>query len=168
LPLAHSAALDFVIADAIPRLASTHLLKRTLVDKNCMSVNPLGDVRPVILCIDEEENALEIRKQVLESAGYRVMTASNPSVALEILRKQHVDLALTEHIPLPIAGSPTLAAIIKKLKPEIPLALYSAEWEPAPRETQVVDIFITKLASVDELLHTIQSLLDGASVRTAA
>jgi CheY-like chemotaxis protein len=125
-------------------------------------------VRPVILCVDEEERPLEIRKQVLETAGYRVFTASSPSVAIEILRKQHVDLALTEHIPLPIIGSPTLASTLKRLKPEIPVALYSAEWAPAPRDMQVADIFITKLASVDELLHTIQSLLDRAPLRIAA
>ncbi len=33
--------------------------------------------KPVLLCIDDELGGLEVRKMVLESAGYSVFTAGN-------------------------------------------------------------------------------------------
>jgi CheY-like chemotaxis protein len=39
-----------------------------------------------ILCIDDEQLELSLRKMVLEDAGYAVFTATNASKALEVFR----------------------------------------------------------------------------------
>jgi len=125
-------------------------------------------LRSVILCVDDEETALEVRKQVLEMAGYGVLTATSPSQALEIFRNNHVDLVLTEHIEPAALGAGTLAAAMKMLKPEVPIAVYSSDWKESPADMRFADIFITKLVTTDELLSTIQELLAKSPPGTAA
>jgi two-component system, OmpR family, response regulator SaeR len=122
--------------------------------------------RPVILCVDDQETGLEIRKRMLQSAGYRVLISRNAHQALEIFRENRVDLVLTEHVVPTCMDAPTLAATLKMLKPEVPVAVYSADlvW---PEDMRCADTFITKLVSVEELLHTIKRLLDKRSVAAA-
>jgi len=123
--------------------------------------------RPLILCVDDEETALEVRKQVLEMAGYTVLTATSASQALEIFRNNHVDLVLTEHIAPATFGGGTLAAAMKMLKPEVSIAIYSSDWKESPGDMRFADIFITKLVTTDELLSTIQELLAKSPPRAA-
>jgi DNA-binding NtrC family response regulator len=113
--------------------------------------------QPVILCIDDQKTALElnIRKRMLETAGYRVLTATRAHKALEIFRENHVDLVLTEQVgSSTFTDSFTLAAM-KMLKPDVPIAIYSADLEASPEHMRFADTFITKLVAVDELLCTI-------------
>jgi len=124
--------------------------------------------RTVILCVDDEEIPLEVRKQVLEMAGYRVLTATSASQALEIFRNNHVDLVLTEHIAPAAFGGGTLAAALKMLKPEVSIAIYSSDWKESPGDMRFADIFITKLVTTDELLSTIQELLAKSPPGNAA
>jgi PleD family two-component response regulator len=45
--------------------------------------------RVTILCVDDDEMALLVRKMVLESAGYIVFTAASSSKGLEIFKQHH-------------------------------------------------------------------------------
>ncbi|HEV8525301.1 MAG TPA: response regulator [Terriglobales bacterium] len=117
-----------------------------------------GHSRAVILCIDDQETALGLRKRVLERAGYEVLTATSAHRAVEIFRKNHVDLVLTEHVLPALIGKTVVAATMKMLKPEVPIAIYSADLAE-PEDMRFADMFITKLVSVDELLRTIKGLL---------
>ncbi|HEY6253227.1 MAG TPA: hypothetical protein VI685_25000, partial [Candidatus Angelobacter sp.] len=79
-----------------------------------------------------------------------------PRIA-QIFRKNRLDMVLTEHIL--VASGRTLAAVMKKLKPEVPVAIYSANLAESPEDTRFADTFIAKLVPVDELLSTIRKLL---------
>ena len=92
----------------------------------------------------------------MEKEGFKVLTATSAHRALEIFRTNHVDLVLTEHVLPTIVGGPALAATVKMLKPEVPVAVLSAEMSEWPDDRRFADVFITKLASVDELLHAIE------------
>jgi CheY-like chemotaxis protein len=133
-------------------------------------MNTQGYSRPVILCVDdrETETQRELFRRVLETAGYTVLIATSAHTALDIFRKNHVDLVLTEHVVPATTGSPTLAAIVKRLKPDVPVAIYSADWAESPEDMWFADMFITKLVSIDELLRTIVRLLDKRPTRAAA
>ena len=48
-----------------------------------------GKSRVTILCVDDDEMALLVRKMVLESAGYIVFTAASSSKGLEIPQPVH-------------------------------------------------------------------------------
>jgi len=113
--------------------------------------------RSVILCIDDQASALTLRKLVLQRKGYQVLTATCAPQALDVFRKNHVDLVLMERVDAH-PDSSALAARMKMLKPEIPLAIYSAD-RAEFQDMRFADIFITKLVPVDELLRTIEGLL---------
>jgi len=132
-----------------------------------MSAAP--DSRPVILCIDDRETKVElgVRKRVLEGAGYRVLLATSARQAMEIFRRRHVDLVLTEQGVAGTVGGPTLAPTMKRFRPDVPVVLYSADWAPSHEDIKFADLFITKLVSVNELLRTIEELLE-APAREAA
>ena len=45
--------------------------------------------KPTILCVDEDEELLRLRKGVLEEAGYAVLLANTGARALELLTDSH-------------------------------------------------------------------------------
>jgi two-component system response regulator CpxR len=49
-----------------------------------------------ILCVDDNEQALSIRKVLLETRGYRVLTCTTGEEALDKFRKGGIDLVLTD------------------------------------------------------------------------
>jgi len=115
-------------------------------------------LRPVILCVDDHQTGLDVRKRLLEKAGYRVLTAISAHRALEVFREKHPDLVLAEHVAPACIDGPALAATMKMLKPAVPVVVYSADlvW---PEDMRSADTFITKVVSTDELLRTIERLL---------
>jgi len=124
--------------------------------------------KPMILCVDNTANEVEmrLRKSVLEIAGYGVWATRNPWEAVQIIRNNDVELVLTEHI-VEMNGGPPLTQVLKRLKPHVPVIIYSGTWA-TPDGIGMADRFITKLASTDELLCTIEELLAKAQARAAA
>ena len=51
-----------------------------------------------VLCVDDEVEALNLRKAMLESHGYRVLTAANAEEALKAFDSTEVDVVLTDHL----------------------------------------------------------------------
>ena len=131
-------------------------------------MNASAHLRPLILCVDDKvsESQLDLFARVLEVSGYAALTATSGFEALEIFRRNQVDLVLTEHIRVAHAGR-TLAATMRTLKPAVPVAIYSADFAESPEDMRFADIFITKLVSIEELLSTILKLLQKAPVAMA-
>ena len=80
--------------------------------------------KPTILCVDEDEELLRLRKGVLEEAGYAVLLANTGARALELLTDSQVFLVLSGHMIRATSGN-QLAAEMKAIKPEVPVVLYS-------------------------------------------
>jgi two-component system, OmpR family, alkaline phosphatase synthesis response regulator PhoP len=72
-----------------------------------------GNSRSVILCVDDHWAALELRKRVLEKAGYTALVATTARKALEIFRTRRVDLVLTEHVAPAVVDGPTFTATMR-------------------------------------------------------
>src|SRR5215471_11174538 len=118
---------------------------------------------PVILCIDDRATAAEteLLRSVLEKTGHQVLTASSANRATEVFRHHEIDLILMEQrVPTGIRGC-SLAELLKRVEPDVPIAIYTADWTQSPEDLRVADAFITKLVSVEELLSTIRRLLDN-------
>ena len=117
---------------------------------------------PVILCIDDRATAAEteLLQAVLEKTGYRALTVSSANRALELFHHHEIDLVLAEQrVPTGIRDC-SVAELLKRVKPDVPIAIYTADWTQSPEDLRVADVFITKLVSVEELLGTIKRLLD--------
>jgi CheY-like chemotaxis protein len=114
--------------------------------------------KPVLLCIDDELGGLEVRKLVLESAGYSVFIAGDGKAALEIFVSQHVDLVVLDYA-MPEMNGYQVAVEIKRLSPKTPILMLSAYF-PVPQEVlQVVDAYATKGESPVQLFEQVHALL---------
>jgi CheY-like chemotaxis protein len=108
-----------------------------------------------ILCVEDNKAYLRLRKAVLEREGYIVLTATTGTEALAILRQEQVCLVLSDHMLRGTSGV-ALAGRMKKMKPHVPVVLYSGQ---APDEMNNVDCFISKGESVANFLSIISSLI---------
>jgi CheY-like chemotaxis protein len=54
------------------------------------------DKPPLILIVDDDYDFLEINRMILERAGYRVVTASEPGEALAKMESEKPDLVITD------------------------------------------------------------------------
>src|SRR5690242_18256441 len=111
-----------------------------------------------ILCVEDNEQALSIRKIMLETRGYRVLAFSSGQEALERFRKGGIDLVLTDLI-MPGLDGARLIDEIKTLSPQTPAILVSGGVRMCDRDTRA-DLFLPKGAyQPAELLERIRVLL---------
>src|SRR5690349_9078576 len=111
-----------------------------------------------ILCVDDNEQSLSIRKVLLETRGYRVCACTKAEEALEIFKHGGVDLVLTDLVMPGFDGS-RLIQEIKALSPETPAILLSGKIRIYDRDTQA-DVFLPKgMYAPAELLERIRLLL---------
>ena len=112
---------------------------------------------PLVLCIDDAEIALRVRKLLLASAGYSVLTASSGEEGLELFKQYPVDLVIADHFLTDKTGAET-ASEMKQLKSDVPILIVSAASE-APPGIEFADGFLSKGEGPDVLLNTIATLL---------
>jgi CheY-like chemotaxis protein len=112
----------------------------------------------VVLCVDDEVFALKLRGLVLSSAGYQVVTAPDGAAAMELFGRVQVDLVITDH-SLPGLTGAQLASEIKRLKPAIPVVLFSGLPE-APPGSEHADLYITKGMPAAEFLRRVGELIE--------
>src|ERR1700761_2615371 len=95
-----------------------------------------------ILCVDDNEQTLSVRKFLLETRGYRVYTAINGQEAIAIFATTHIDLVLTD-LGLPQMDGNALITHLKELGPEVPMILTS-DTVRAGERTHTADAFLAK------------------------
>ena len=111
-----------------------------------------------ILCVDDNEQLLSIRKVMLETRGYRVVTCTSGEEALKRFQDGGIDLLLTDLIMPGIDGSKLIESV-KAISPQTPAILLSGRIRICDRETQA-DVFLPKgMHSPVELLERIRLLL---------
>jgi CheY-like chemotaxis protein len=114
--------------------------------------------KKTILCVDDNEQALSIRKIMLETRGYRVLAFTSAEPALDAFRRGGVDLVLTDLIMPGMDGS-RLIEEIKSLSPQTPAVLISGRVKIYERDT-VADLFLPKgMYEPVDLLERIRLLL---------
>ncbi len=111
-----------------------------------------------ILCVDDNEQSLSIRKVMLETRGYRVVTSHNGREALEIFRQGGIDLLLTDLVMPEVDGN-ELIRRAKEVSPFTPAILFSGHTKFCAGETYA-DLFLPKGAHAPiELLERIRLML---------
>ena len=111
-----------------------------------------------ILCVDDNEQSLSIRKVMLETRGYRVITCNGGEQALEMFKKGGIDLVLTDLI-MPGLDGTKLVEQVKSISPQTPAILLSGKVKIYDRDTQA-DVFLPKgMYAPAELLERIRLLL---------
>ena len=111
----------------------------------------------LILCIDDDDVALRVRRLLLSIAGYEVLTASSGEAGLEVLKRNPVDLVIADHFLSAKTGT-EIAREMKELKPEVPILIVSGTTEK-PSGLEFAEGFLSKGEMPDVLLDTIARLL---------
>lgn len=111
-----------------------------------------------ILCVDDDERSLSIRKVILETRGYRVLTCSDPDRAIEFVKCGGIDLVLTDLIMPKMSGA-KLIDRLKAISPHTPALLFSGSVSVCLEE-HLADCWLPKGEFAPmELLERIRVLL---------
>lgn len=116
--------------------------------------------KAVILCVDDEETPLTLRRLVLETAGYKVVTAGSATEAWDIVTSRHIDLVLSDHLMPGLTGA-ELARDIKSRLPELPVILHSGVNE-VPSGANCADLFLSKVVGPAILCEKVSAVLAEA------
>jgi len=110
-----------------------------------------------ILSVDDEPAILSTRQSILESAGYRVLSAPNGEAALRLFSSQPVDLVLLDYL-MPGLDGGTVARKMKRRRPDVPVILVSASSVPED-VLRGVDWHCDKEAGPVSLLNKVSEFL---------
>jgi two-component system response regulator CpxR len=117
--------------------------------------------RKTILCVDDNEQILSVRKFLLETRGYRVVAVTTAAEALEQLKDAmpgSVDLLLSDLL-LPLMDGNELARRAKEMHPMLPALLVSGTVTSFERAASA-DAFLPKGACTPvEMLERIKILV---------
>ncbi|MFZ0272687.1 MAG: response regulator [Acidobacteriaceae bacterium] len=113
---------------------------------------------PTILCIDDEALGLEIRKTVLERAGYQVLVATDGPAGLSIFRERNVDGVVLDYY-MPEMDGGVVAEAMRRERPAVPIMLLSAYINLPAEVVTLVDVTLLKGEGPLELLEKLRLML---------
>ncbi|MGH9570036.1 MAG: response regulator, partial [Candidatus Angelobacter sp.] len=101
---------------------------------------------------------LSIRKVMLETRGYRVVSCGTGDQAMETFKKGGIDLVLTD-LQMPGLDGASLVQRIKELSPDTPAIVFSGKIKVYEKDMHA-DVFLPKgMYAPVELLERIRLLL---------
>jgi len=112
---------------------------------------------PLILCIDDDEISLRVRKLLLVSVGLTVLTANSAEGGFELFKQNPIELVIADHFLSDKTGT-EIAKEMKELKPEVPILILSAAAEQLDG-LEFADGFLSKGEPPQVVLDTITRLL---------
>ena len=111
-----------------------------------------------ILCIDDEPKGLAVRKMLLESQGYEVLTATSAREGLALFAHHRVAAVVLDYA-MPEMNGGEVAAYIKRLDPAVKILLFSAYVNIPEEELQWVDAYAIKGEHPKNFFAAVQQLL---------
>ena len=115
-----------------------------------------------VLCIDDEPDAIKIRKLLLESEGYQVFDATTGEEGLRLFRSHKIDVVIVDYWMSGMNGL-AVAREVKKLNPAMPIIMLSGFPELPGEALGIADRWILKGRSAQDLLNAISTLTHGQS-----
>ena len=121
-----------------------------------------------ILCVDEDERSLSIRKIMLQTRGYRVIACSDPALAVEAMRSGGIDLILADLV-LPKLNAGKIVDQLKSISPSTPAIVFSGAAGACSDDT-LADVFLSKsdCSAVQLLDHVRVALVRKRGPKPAA
>jgi CheY-like chemotaxis protein len=116
----------------------------------------------LVLCVDDELVGLQVRKILLERAGYRVLTASDGPSGLAIFSAEPVEAVVLDY-SMPGMDGGEVAVRMRQTKPQVPILLLSAYMGLSAEVISLVDLYMTKGEGAPILLEKLGSLLQPVS-----
>ena len=118
-----------------------------------------GPMRPkkTILCVDDNDQHLSIRKFMLETKGYNVICCTCGKDALDAFNRGGIDLILCD-LMMPDMNGAEVVKMIKASSPETPAIIFSGKIKIYDKDLHA-DVFLPKgMYAPTELLERIRLL----------
>jgi CheY-like chemotaxis protein len=134
-----------------------------------MKPRAAGGVRRVLL-LDDEPDILESFKGVVEPMlpGVEVVTAQSGREGIEALASQDIDLIISD-FKMPGMDGIEFLVQARRLRPAAPRVMYTAFGDEELRQRATaeagVQAFLSKSLGLEELVASVQALLDGTFPR---
>ncbi len=159
----HSGTISF---DSTPGLGTTVKVRLPVEQQE---TDGKGSAVPTVMVVDDQEGMLVVLREVLQTHGYRVITASSGEEALprfeEMLSSSETrapDVVITD-LRMPGMMGTEVAAKIKNLSPETGVIILSAFLEEAElEELEVAEIALEKPYDLHELSRIVGELIGNA------
>ncbi len=119
-----------------------------------------------ILVVDDDLNTRKLMRAVLEAERYTVSTAEDGEAALDVMDREHVDLAVLD-VMMPHMDGYEFARVLRESHNDLPILMVSAKQLPADRKEGFLagtDDYMTKPVDEEELLLRIKALLRRAKI----
>ena len=115
----------------------------------------------MILLVDDEQYIIETGKEVLESLGYQVLTASNGQQAVEIFKAhaEEIDLCIFDLI-MPVMNGDKAAQRIRQINPHVKV-IFSSGYDEHIQTAIKNETVLSKPFSIVEMSHLIQQKLNA-------
>ena len=118
-----------------------------------------------ILCIDDEQTALQLRQNLLESAGYRVLASKSGALGIKSFKAEPVDAVILDYWMADMNGL-QVAREIRKINPAVPIIILSAYGELLDESLGIADLWIRKGEEDPQyLLNRLEQLLNSPPAR---
>jgi CheY-like chemotaxis protein len=103
-----------------------------------------ADYRATVLVVDDDDVALDTAAILLQSLGYRAITAQSERDALTAMRTHSIDILLTDVVVGSVVDGPELARLAREVNPAVAV-VYTTRYSPmflldseAPRDGLLV------------------------------
>lgn len=119
-----------------------------------------------ILVVDDDKNTRLLLKAVLEKENYTVFTAQNGTEAVELLDREHIDLAVLD-IMMPGMDGYEFTKLLRECDNNMPILMVSAKQLPQDKKKGFLagtDDYMVKPIDEDELILRIRALLRRAKI----
>ena len=128
----------------------------------------IENVPPSILVIDDEASIRNSFRDYLEDRNFRVLTAENGRVGIEVFEREKPDLVLVD-LRMPEVDGLEVLALLKEMSPDTPLIVISGTGEI----TDVIealhlgawDYILKPFSNLSVLLHAVEKGLERARLK---
>jgi CheY-like chemotaxis protein len=114
-----------------------------------------------VLCVDDEALGLQIRRALLEMAGYKVLTALDGKSALVLFKDNTIHAVLLDYL-MPEMDGGRVAAAMRAIKPSVPILLHSACVDLPPETIELVDTTLPKGEGPETLISRLEVLIEAS------
>jgi DNA-binding response OmpR family regulator len=116
-----------------------------------------------ILCIDDELKLLELYTAVLESNGYKVLTAPDGATGIALTRKHSIDAVLLD-FKMPGMDGNQVAHVLMKEQPTLPVLILTGRPAELPESLKwFADALLCKGDGPDTLLPVLEKIVGGTT-----
>ncbi len=120
-----------------------------------------------ILCIDDEQTALQLRQTLLESAGYKVLASKSGAQGIRAFKSEPVHAVVLDYWMADMNGL-QVAREIRKLNSSVPIVILSAYGELLDESLGIADVWIRKGEEDPQYLLNRLAQLLSAKTRSKA